>query len=643
MAGKWKDKGTRVFLILVLILVLSGGIASAQESIRLVIQDIDVGTFPYMEVYVSALSSQGDPIFGLTKDNFTVLEDANPVTDFQLNSVQNVQQTISFVIALDTSPSMEYSGADGTRLEDSVAAIKEFLGSIESHDEVALVTFGGSAKVIQELTTDISLINDKLDQVATEEVTNVYDGMMEAIMLLKDVETRPVILLLTDGMDSRVGTNTLEDALAAAKDNNIPIYPIGFGEVRDADLISIADETNGVASINEDTSGLKAAFSELLQTLREQYLIRYTSALPGDDASHTLEVGITYSGQTVSDSGEFIASLGVPPVEVKILEPSEGQVTGVPITINAEVTGLSSIASVEFFVDNISIGKYEASLDGTYSQVWETVQESGVGEHTIRVVGTDVSALPGEAEITVEVRPIVKILNPQEGDALKGEVEIELDIAPGFDTDKVIFYAKDADDVEVELGESTAAPFSFNWRLFDFKNGDYQLRAVAVDGTGTQGESSVSVRISQAGAVDKTGGGGSAFIIAIGVVVLVAGILIPLGLRKRKKSTGPEKPEEGEVAVLMELEGKNAGQNWPLAQPEVKLGRKSTENDIPLKGLSASRYMAMIRFGEKGYVIYSLNPDNPVIVNDQPIDRQYILQAGDVIKLGESIFKFERN
>jgi pSer/pThr/pTyr-binding forkhead associated (FHA) protein len=40
------------------------------------------------------------------------------------------------------------------------------------------------------------------------------------------------------------------------------------------------------------------------------------------------------------------------------------------------------------------------------------------------------------------------------------------------------------------------------------------------------------------------------------------------------------------------------------------------------------------------YIIQSLNPENPVIVNNEPVQQQ-VLNNGDVIQAGETVLKFE--
>ena len=84
------------------------------------------------------------------------------------------------------------------------------------------------------------------------------------------------------------------------------------------------------------------------------------------------------------------------------------------------------------------------------------------------------------------------------------------------------------------------------------------------------------------------------------------------------------------------------GQVWPLGNSQVRLGRKRDENDIPLKGLNASRRHAYISFEQGQYVIYPLSPNNPVLINNVPVVQRQVLQPGDVIRMGETTLRYEK-
>jgi hypothetical protein len=78
-----------------------------------------------------------------------------------------------------------------------------------------------------------------------------------------------------------------------------------------------------------------------------------------------------------------------------------------------------------------------------------------------------------------------------------------------------------------------------------------------------------------------------------------------------------------------------------LDKDELRLGRKRDENDLPLKGLSAARHQAVIRYQEGDYVIISLFPEKPALVNEIPAHPQAVLKSGDTLRLGETVLHFE--
>jgi len=70
-------------------------------------------------------------------------------------------------------------------------------------------------------------------------------------------------------------------------------------------------QINGrIMIIQPSVSGLQAAFNNILQILREQYQIEYTSALLADNNSHNLAIGVTLQGALITASDNFTAQPG---------------------------------------------------------------------------------------------------------------------------------------------------------------------------------------------------------------------------------------------------------------------------------------------------------------------------------------------
>jgi VWFA-related protein len=98
--------------------------------------------------------------------------------------------------------------------------------------------------------------------------------------------TRRAIILLSDGADSSSQLKR-DDAVEAAVKANTVVYSIGIGD-EDFDkgaLRKIAERTGGRAFFPEDETELRAAFAQIQQELRTQYLISYAPTNQAHDGS----------------------------------------------------------------------------------------------------------------------------------------------------------------------------------------------------------------------------------------------------------------------------------------------------------------------------------------------------------------------
>ena len=87
------------------------------------------------------------------------------------------------------------------------------------------------------------------------------------------------------------------------------------------------------------------------------------------------------------------------------------------------------------------------------------------------------------------------------------------------------------------------------------------------------------------------------------------------------------------------LDGPLQGKSFPLIKPEISIGR-SSENDIVLKhDAKCSRHHALLKSTPQGFVVESLNPQNPVTVNSAPVT-QAVLLPGVTLQLGETSLLF---
>ncbi|MFH1906306.1 MAG: VWA domain-containing protein [Chloroflexota bacterium] len=601
--------------------------ANAQANIRLNIDAVNNSLFPQIELNLSVSDTQGFPVKGLTEGNFSVTEDGQPVSGVVVIPAQNIQQPLAFVLVIDTSGSMG-SSSTPTPLQNAIQAAKAFIDTLSPQDQVALIAFADQVTLVQDLTADKTIVHNALDTLKPSGNTALYDALVEAVDTLKNRSERRVIVLLTDGVDSGVGQFTFDDAVNEAARWAVPVYPIGFGSVDKSELEKLASLTGGAAQIQPNSSTLQAAFQVVLGILREQYVLRYTSSLPADGKEHELVVKLDYQGWHVEQSRKFVAQ----PSELKITLPgfSEGQVIGGLVRFAPEIVSPGPMAELNILIDGQVLTNVLAT---PFEYAWDSTTVTP-GEHEFTFNAKDIAGNTGQATIHLNIQPpiIVQIEKPAQGETLSGKTVLTANVTALSKVASVQFLI---DSKPLQTLDSP--PYEVEWNLSSVPSGPHTIEVIATDVNGFSARSSLDIKV----ALQK---GSGMLWLALLVILAAVALILPLSLRRRRasviKASGAAS-SLGSGTVLVELEGMNPQRTWPLSAGEIQLGRKRDENDIHLKGLSASRRHAVIRFQEGRHTIFSLNPGNPVYVNDSPVQQQ-ALGAGDVLRMGESIFRYEQ-
>ena len=99
---------------------------------------------------------------------------------------------------------------------------------------------------------------------------------------------------------------------------------------------------------------------------------------------------------------------------------------------------------------------------------------------------------------------------------------------------------------------------------------------------------------------------------------------------KQKKKNPP---------VLQILTGTHKGKQFRLLAPKIILGRQSDCDVVFKDNPSCSRRHAKISYQSGSYKIESLNPGNPVLINDRVID-SHIFQSKDKVTIGNIEMRF---
>ena len=213
-------------------------------------------------------------------------------------SCPDIIQRADVVLLIDASTSMIREASPGrTKLDAARAAAGGFIDGMTlapdaagRFDQVAIVAFNNSARVLQPMTTDASALAAALDALpgAVAEGTRLDLALDVGAAAVIDSASRrsenlPVLVLLTDGLPNRVPTpepsgsqsDTVLSAAVRAKAAGVRIHTIGLGRPDAPDPIDRIDAIllRGVASDPSmyheapDASALAAIYARIARVI----------------------------------------------------------------------------------------------------------------------------------------------------------------------------------------------------------------------------------------------------------------------------------------------------------------------------------------------------------------------------------------
>lgn len=228
-------------------------------------------------LWVSVRDPQGNPVKHLRPENFQVWQHANgqsqqiPAASLTLQPHQE-RKPLAFVLLMDASTSLEEDG-----LRNAQKAVQTSLDKMKSGDMAALLHFSDTVSVVQDFCTDVSALKRAARYPpAYRGGTALWDALFFAIDLCKQQENRflKVVIAFTDGMDTGSQTSP-QTVIHAAQKASIPLFLIGVGNVDEAILRSVAEQSGGLYLFVSETQALKNIYEMLSSVLNYTYQISY--------------------------------------------------------------------------------------------------------------------------------------------------------------------------------------------------------------------------------------------------------------------------------------------------------------------------------------------------------------------------------
>ncbi|MGE3844447.1 MAG: VWA domain-containing protein [Vicinamibacterales bacterium] len=310
-----------------------------------------------VNVTVTVSDRTGRFVTGMRQDDFTILEDGEPqsVTHFD-----NERVPVSLGLVVDSSGSMA-----GEKMASAKRALDRFFSALlDPDDEIFLYRFGDTPDLVEDWTTDRSLLRRAVNRLSPKGGTAMYDAMAEAVPLAASGQhPKKALLLISDGNDTNSGTS-VRTLRQMVRESEVMVYAIGIDgqavqtwnrgmgipprvpnrpplpipfpipgrrqppnwpgrpsqpggqggiyvrndRVNVAALRELSDDSGGRTEIVREASDIEPATASIADELSRQYYLGYTSTRPQDGKWHTIEVRVDDASYRVRARRGYIAT-----------------------------------------------------------------------------------------------------------------------------------------------------------------------------------------------------------------------------------------------------------------------------------------------------------------------------------------------
>ncbi len=231
---------------------------------------------------VAVTDRQGEPVPGLTVDDFEIVEEGKPqsIKFFSAGFVDPASDLpLHLGFMLDTSGSMERD------IREVRTAVIKFLNSMERAVDITLVDFDTEVRVARYGPNDFPRLIERIRNRAPGGWTALYDALGTYLQGASEQLGQKVLIMYTDGGDTR-STLPLSDLIDILRASDVTIYALGYLEHQPASarndqrmqLQRFAEMTGGQAFFPSSLKEVDKFYETIQKEVSARYSLGYTSS-----------------------------------------------------------------------------------------------------------------------------------------------------------------------------------------------------------------------------------------------------------------------------------------------------------------------------------------------------------------------------
>ncbi len=214
-------------------------------------------------------------VTGLEKENFQLFEGSAPQ---EIKSFSSEDAPVSLGVIFDSSGSMS------SKMDRAKDAVMEFFKTANPQDEFFMITFSDEPEVVNDFTSSVDEIQNKLVFTVPRRRTALLDAIYMGVSKMREAKyPKKSLLIISDGGDNH-SRYTEGEIKALVKEADVMVYAIGIydryfqtqEERLGPELLGeIAELTGGRAFTVENPNDLADVATKIGVELRNQYVLGY--------------------------------------------------------------------------------------------------------------------------------------------------------------------------------------------------------------------------------------------------------------------------------------------------------------------------------------------------------------------------------
>ncbi len=183
--------------------------------------------------------------------------------------------SFSYIIAIDSSSSMEATDLSPNRLEVAKQAAIDFVRSAPLGTSIGVISFSGNSFIEQDLTLDKDALVSSITKIPLSSIggTDIGEAMIVGTNLLRSEEAKAVIII----SDGRINIGSLDNAITYANNYDVIVHSMGIGteqggetsyglsKIDEDALKAIAHNTGGKYFKIESVQALSESFGQIIE------------------------------------------------------------------------------------------------------------------------------------------------------------------------------------------------------------------------------------------------------------------------------------------------------------------------------------------------------------------------------------------